>query len=72
MILGARLNNEAFSAYSEEAEVLLTDGIGANILDVVHDVQIDNPHQNFNTNDPLQNIVPFNGKSMSVVFLYLP
>ena len=41
---GVRLNNKAYSAYSSEQEILLSEGCPALILDIQHDFVIKSEH----------------------------
>ena len=58
-----RLNNEAYTAYPYEAEILLEEGVETYVLAEEKNVLIDNPHPNFKK---------FNGKSMTIIHLFLP
>lgn len=58
---GMRMNNEAYTSYPSEGEVLLQEGIPAFIIDVKRDILIDNPYTNWKM---------FNGLKVSFIFLY--
>jgi len=58
---GLTMNNEAYTAYPSEAEVLLTEGCKINVLAVDYGVKISNA---------LGQIGFYNGKEMTVVHLY--
>ena len=57
---GIRMNNEAYTAFPTEREILLQEGVGVWVLAVEKDVMIDNPHAAF---------APFNGKALTIVHL---
>ena len=60
-ISGLTTNNEAYTAYPSEAEVLLTEGCEINVLAVDYNVKISNT---------LGQIGFYNGKEMTVVHLF--
>lgn len=55
-----RLNNEAYTAYPAEGEVLLTDGCVMRVLGIQKDVLIDNPYPTFSK---------FNGKKLTIIYM---
>ena len=59
---GVRLNNEAFSSYPYEQEVLLMEGCGVYAVGV-EDIVINNKHQDFDE---------YNGKSVTLIYLVHP
>ena len=62
-ILGIRLNNEAYTAYPSESEIVLEEGILVHVLSVERNVVIDNPHTSFQK---------FNGKILNIIHLFIP
>ena len=56
---GVRLNNEAFSSYPYEQEVLLSEGCEVYAVGV-EDIVINNKHQDFDK---------YNGKSVTLIYL---
>ena len=58
---GMTMNNEAYTAYPSESEVLLAEGCRIDVLGVDYNVKIDNNKGK---------IAVFNGKKMTVVHLY--
>ena len=60
-IEGLTMNNEAYTAYPSEAEVLLTEGCKINVLAVDYGVKISNA---------LGQIGFYNGRQMTVVHLF--
>lgn len=58
---GIMLNNEAFSAYPEEAELLLSEGIRVFVLAIDEGVKISNTSKTMGR---------FNGKRVTIVHLY--
>ena len=60
-ISGLTMNNEAYTAYPSEAEVLLTEGCPINVLAVDYGVKISNA---------LGQIGFYNGRQMTVVHLF--
>jgi len=60
-IQGLTMNNEAYTAYPSEAEVLLTEGCKINVLAVDYGVKISNA---------LGQIGFYNGRQMTVVHLF--
>ena len=60
-ITGLTMNNEAYTAYPSESEVLLTEGCDINVLAVDYGVKISNA---------LGQIGFYNGKEMTVVHLF--
>ena len=57
---GMTMNNEAYTAYPSESEVLLAEGCGIIVLGVDYNVKIDNNKGKIGV---------FNGKKMTVVHL---
>ena len=60
---GFRLNNESYTAYAYENEVLLSEGCPAIVLDVKRDFVIKNSHESFS---------PYNGKKCTIINLFIP
>jgi len=60
-IRGLTMNNEAYTAYPSESEVLLTEGCDIYVLAVDHDVKISNFEGQIGV---------YNGKEISVVHLF--
>ena len=58
---GVQMNNEAYSAYPDEGEFLLTEGCKVFVLKVEHNVKI--------TND-MPEMHSFNGKTITIIHLY--
>ena len=56
------MDNEAYSSYPSEAEVLLTDGCDMFVLGVDHDVKI--------TNNTSGQMAQLNGKLITVIHLF--
>ena len=56
---GVRLNNEAFSAYPCEGEILLREGVLVYILDF-DQVEINNRHKSF---------AQYTGKTVTVIYM---
>ena len=57
---GIRMNNEAYTSYPVEREMLLTEGCGVYVL-LVEEVVIENEHAAW---------ADFNGKTITIVHLY--
>lgn len=55
-----RMNNEAYTAYPNEGEVLLTDGCVMRVLAIQRDVKIDNPYPSFKR---------FTGQTITVIHM---
>ena len=60
---GFRLNNQEYTAYPHEEEILLSEGCPALILHIEKDFKLSNPHDHFKE---------FQGKSMTLIHMYLP
>lgn len=58
---GIHLNNEAYTAYPSEGEVLLQEGCKVFVLGVQKDVEINNTHESFKK---------FNGQKLIVVHMF--
>ena len=58
---GMRMNNEAYTSYPGENEILLREGCEVFVLDIEDGVEIINPFPSFKK---------FNGKVFTIVYLY--
>ena len=56
------MNNEAYTSYPSESEILLRDGAFTYILGVEEDIVIQNDHTSF---------AKYNGKTISIVHLFI-
>ena len=55
-----RMNNEAYTSYPEEGEVLFMDGCRCTVLAVEHGVKVENT---------TEAMADYNGKTISIVYL---
>ena len=60
--LGIRMNNEAYTSFPREREILLMEGLKLYVLAFERDVKIENPHATFAT---------LNGKTVHIVHLFI-
>ena len=60
---GIRMNNEAYTSYPSEREILLREGCKLYILSVEHDYLIKNKHTSF---------AHFDDRMINIVHLFLP
>lgn len=58
---GIRMNNEAFTAFPSEGELLLSEGCGVFIILIEQDILIDNPYAAFDD---------FRGKKLIIIHMY--
>ncbi len=58
---GIRMNNEAYTSFPVEREILLVEGCGVWVLEVEENVIIDNNHADFSR---------YNGKVITIVHLF--